>query len=136
MKSLGVLLFSLFATNMAQASHTACHNADLFYSYKRVDTGVPPYPGFKVGSIVLVYKGDVLVNREILAGSGSYEIYPYELQLGSSRKVLEEKGNPSSGSQIFKSPAVLYKLDKANPGKRTEIAAAGVVCTESWAMVP
>ena len=136
MKLFAAFLSVLFAGSLAQASHTACHNSDLFYSYKRVDTGIPPYPGFKIGSETLVYQGKVLVNREIIAGEGGYDTGRYEFALGSSRKTLQKSGNQTAGSTIFTSPVIVYEIDQVNPGKRTEVVKTSVVCTESWAMVP
>ena len=131
---LGVWL--TLASSMAMAGSTVCSSEDLYYSHDIYDSGIAPQPGTVIGKSVIVYRGETLLNFEMVSGLGQHAILPYRVDLVGEEQILEELGGDVSGSKVFKQSAALSQVDSLTGLVVAELVKSEVVCRTKWAMVP
>ena len=131
-----IILLTFFSTTSAQAGSTFCSGPTMYYSDVTEDHGIEPPEDALIGKTVIVYDGNVLINRKKFSGFKKLQSLTHSVKFEGEEIVLETTGNQTSGDTTYTQVMVLYKLDKLNTDESEEIARESVVCKTSWAMVP
>jgi hypothetical protein len=124
-----ISLLALLACADAFASGTFCSGFSIHYSENRVDLGIPPPPGLRLGEQFLAQDGTLLGKIEFFQDQPSVGDFPYQVDI-TNKKTLARHGDPGMGWEVFSADFTATKPGDSNPIQES------VVCKTTWAIVP
>jgi len=126
---LAISLLALLACADAFASGTFCSGFSVHYSENRVDLGIPPPPGLRLGQQILSQDGLLLGKIEFFQDQPSVGDFPYQVEI-TNKKTLSREGSPVSCWVVFSADFTASKSGDSAPIQEP------VVCKTTWAFVP